>query len=241
MTSPIFLNFDECLRIDSGYLVTVNLQHLYVSRQNADFRRALFGNKCAHLCLDGRGAQAVFERWLGRKLPHAVGNEILQAWLNRAKGSRVLVIGTEERVIAKIRRIYPNIEFSHDASRIPQLDTQQAAVIASDIVARFGTGYSAVAIALGVPKQEMLASALTRLLPTVPILCIGGSFEMLSGHYRRAPSLAQYLGLEGVWRLLFQPNRDRFLRLIRSYWHFFRFIANPRQLKDLAAGKEKDQ
>lgn len=241
MPSPIFLNFNECLRIDSGYLVTVNLQHLYESRRNADLRRAMFDNKCAHLCLDGRGAQAVFGRWLGKKMPRAVGNEILQAWLDRASGSRVLVLGTDESVIAKIRSIYPDIEFAHDASIIPQLDNDRAAVIASDIVARFGTHYSSVAIALGVPKQEILASALTRVLPAVPILCIGGSFEMLAGHYRRAPSLAQNLGLEGVWRLLFQPNRDRLLRLLRSYWHFSRFMANPQQLRDLVACKEKEQ
>lgn len=241
MPSPIFLNSAECLNIDSGYLVTVNLQHLYESRRNADLRSALFTNECAHLCLDGRGAQAVFGRWFKRKLPRAVGNEILQAWLNNVTVSRVFVIGTNEIIMAKIRLIYPNIEFEHDASIIPQLDSDQAAEIASDIVSRFGIDYSVVAIALGVPKQEILASALTRHLKTVPILCIGGSLEMLAGHYRRAPSLVQNIGLEGLWRLLFQPNRDRFLRLVRSYWHFFRFITAPKQLRDLVACAEKER
>jgi len=241
MPSPIFLNFDECLSIDSGYLVTVNLQHLYESKLNDDLRKTLFENERAHLCLDGRGAQAVFGRWLEKKLPRAVGNEVLRAWLDNAEGSSILVIGTDERVMRKIRCIYPSIEFVHDASRLPQLDTAHAAVIAADIFARFGCDYSAVTIALGVPKQEMLASALTRHLPAVPILCIGGSYEMLSGHYRRAPSTVQNFGLEGVWRLLFQPNRDRFLRLIRSYWHFFRFIGDPGQLRDLVACADKEQ
>lgn len=241
MPSPIFLNSDECLAIDAGYLVTVNLQHLYESRRNADLRSALFANKGAHLCLDGRGAQAVFGRWFREKLPRAVGNEILQAWLNSPTVSRVFVIGTNKIVMDKIRLIYPNIQFEHDASTIPQLNTVEAAEIASDIVSRFGIDYSVIAIALGVPKQEILASALTRHLDAVPILCIGGSFEMLAGHYRRAPIIIQYIGLEGLWRLLCQPNLDRFLRLVRSYWYFLRFIAAPRQLRDIVASAEKNQ
>lgn len=236
MPSPIFLSQDECCAISTGYLVTVNLQHLYECRQNAALRHAIFSDTNARLCLDGRGAQLIFERWLARKLPRAVGNEVLSNWLMSAGSARVLVVGTNCDVIEDVRSHFPNIQFTHDASRISPLDADKAAYMADRIVSRFGTDFSLIAIALGVPKQEMLASALAHHFQGGPILCIGGSFEMLAGRYVRAPYLVQRFGMEGVWRFFIQPNRARFLRLVRSYWYFLQFFVAPRQIDALVNG-----
>lgn len=220
MSFPRFLSRDECCALSTGYLVTVNLQHLYECIGNVALRRAIFADENARLCLDGRGALLIFEKLLRRKLPLATGNEILNARLNNADSARVLVIGTNSDVIDEARSRFAHIEFTHDWTVIPPLDEDGAAKMAESIVARYGTGFSIVAIALGVPKQEMLASALAHYFQASPILCIGGSFEMLVGRLVRAPYFVQRLGMEGVWRFFIQPNRARFLRLVRSYWHF---------------------
>lgn len=230
---PDFINFNDCVSLDSGYLVTVNLQHLYECRRNVDLQDAVFSSKSAKLCLDGRGAQIVFQRFLGKKLPRAVGNELLHAKLCSIGRARVLVIGTNNEIMTGIRQKYPAIDFTHDASRISILDSVGAQNVASSLAGEHGTDYCFVALALGVPKQELLARELSRLMPATPIFCIGGSFEMLSGQIRRAPVLAQRLGIEGIWRFLLQPNRDRFLRLVNSYWNFLRFVINPRLISDL--------
>lgn len=228
-----FITFNDCLSIDSGYLVTVNLQHLYECSRNRDLQDALFRSENAKLCLDGRGAQIVIQRLLGKKLPRAVGNELLHAKLCSLGRARVLVVGTNKETIAEIKRKYPAIDFTHDASMIPTLDHVNARNLASSLTAIYGRNFAFVALALGVPKQELLARELAIVMPASPIFCIGGSFEMLSGQISRAPVLAQRFGVEGIWRFLMEPNRDRFLRLVNSYWNFLRFTINPRLIGDL--------
>lgn len=238
---PKFINFTDCVSLNSGYLVTVNLQHLYECRRSRDLQAAMFCSKNARLCLDGRGAQIVFQRFLGQKLPRAVGNELLHAKLCSIGRDRVLVIGTNKEIMAEIRQKYPAVDFTHDASRIPILNPVGAQKVASSLLGVYGADFSFVALALGVPKQELLARELSKLMPSTPIFCIGGSFEMLSGHIRRAPVLAQRLGIEGIWRFLLQPNRDRLLRLVNSYWNFLRFTIKPRLIGDLLNATESTE
>lgn len=228
-----FLNFNECAEMRAGYLVTVNLQHLYECDANPALRTAVFGNRGARLCLDGRGARFVFERYYRRKLPLAVGNEILSAKLRASAGRRVLIIGSDQRCINSTSKRYPYTEFLHYDAQMSALGTSSAANLATTLIRRFGRDYAFVAIALGVPKQEVLAAALAPLLPDVPILCVGGSFEMLSGQLKRAPIWLQILGLEGLWRFVIQPTRHRLWRLVRSYLSFFYFISMPKRLNAL--------
>lgn len=233
-----FIDFNDCLCLKSGYLVTVNLQHLYECRRNQELQSALFASKRTKLCLDGRGAQIIFQRYFGQKLPRAVGNEILHAKLCSLGPERVLVVGTNHAVMEEIRLKYPAIEFTHDASMIADLNPDSARKVASSLATMHGTSFAFVALALGVPKQELLARELTKLIPESPIFCIGGSFEMLSGHIVRAPLIAQRLGIEGVWRFILQPNSDRLSRVVNSYWNFIRFFINPRMIGDLLVKSE---
>ena len=89
------------------------------------------------------------------------------------------------------------------------------------------------AVALGVPKQEILAQALAYRMTNMPILCIGGSFEMIAGRHRRSPRLLQSLGLEGMWRLFIEPSRKRLWRLATSYWFFVRLLSNVSAIEAL--------
>lgn len=233
-----FLNFNDCIQLESGYLVTLNLQHIYECRRNKALRDAVFFSKSARLCLDGRGAQIILQRWLGKKLPRAVGNEILDAKLRSLGRARVLVVGTSTQIMTRIRLKYPAIDFTHDASRIPNLNPDSAKREASSLSAVYGTSFEFIALALGVPKQEMLARELAKIMPEAPIFCIGGSFEMLSGKIKRAPLLAQKLGIEGIWRFLLQPNHDRLLRVCNSYFNFIRFLINPEIINDILVKTE---
>jgi N-acetylglucosaminyldiphosphoundecaprenol N-acetyl-beta-D-mannosaminyltransferase len=62
-------------------------------------------------------------------------------------------------------------------------------------------------VALGHPKQERwIAANLSRLEVKVAI-GVGGAFDYLVGHPKRAPIFVRRLGLEWVWRLLREPKR----------------------------------
>jgi N-acetylglucosaminyldiphosphoundecaprenol N-acetyl-beta-D-mannosaminyltransferase len=65
-----------------------------------------------------------------------------------------------------------------------------------------------LAVGLGCGKQEKFIEQYLHQLPTVRVaIGVGGAFDMISGHYRRAPGLFQRMGLEFFWRLMQQPSR----------------------------------
>lgn len=64
-----------------------------------------------------------------------------------------------------------------------------------------------VFIALGVPKQDLLARELRLRLPHLVVMGIGGTFEILGPQGSRAPRWMQRSGLEWLYRLANEPGR----------------------------------
>jgi N-acetylglucosaminyldiphosphoundecaprenol N-acetyl-beta-D-mannosaminyltransferase len=62
-------------------------------------------------------------------------------------------------------------------------------------------------LALGVPKQDLVGSLLSRRLPQTVFVGVGGAFEMLGPDGRRAPAWMQDAGLEWAFRLGREPAR----------------------------------
>lgn len=224
MTDIHFLSASEVEDLTDGYLVTVNMQHLYTAFEEPDLADTFFGSPFARHCIDGRGARSVISRHVRRALPIVAGNAALERALRNAEGRRVLVIGSSEAAIAGTADRFCRTTFVHVGGRYAIGDRESAKTVAAAIVADIAkdNDFAFLAIALGVGKQELLAEALAPLIKA-PIFCIGGSFEMLSGELRRAPAIVQRLGLEAIWRLLLQPNPTRLERLAKSYGYFFLF------------------
>ena len=81
---------------------------------------------------------------------------------------------------------------------------------ALETVVRFVIDHPArlVFLALGSPKQEILAAAIKASNRAVGLgLCIGASLDFLTGAQRRAPRWMQLAGLEWLYRLLSEPRR----------------------------------
>jgi N-acetylglucosaminyldiphosphoundecaprenol N-acetyl-beta-D-mannosaminyltransferase len=227
------LSAEECLSLEKGVLVTLNLQHLYEAFRSEDLRRVLATRDNVYFCVDGRGARLLLQRAFGVAFPLVPGNMLLAERLSCARGQRVLVVGSSENVIAGIRELFPSVCIAADHSVFRVRSSGDATAIAESIVARHDASFDLVAVALGVPKQEILGLALARLLPKSSVWCIGGSFEIISGRYPRAPLWAQRLGLEGFWRLALQPTRERFMRLFESYASFAGLYFTPGKIRRL--------
>ena len=80
---------------------------------------------------------------------------------------------------------------------------QGAAVIAA--IARSGAGLCL--LALGAPKQEIIAPRARAALPTVGFAGVGAGLDFLAGTQIRAPRLVRRLSLEWLWRMAVQPRR----------------------------------
>ncbi len=63
-------------------------------------------------------------------------------------------------------------------------------------------------VGLGSPWQEKFIYHNLKKIPSVKLaMGIGGALDFLTGKKKRAPKLLRMLGLEWLWRLIFQPNR----------------------------------
>ena len=69
-------------------------------------------------------------------------------------------------------------------------------------------------VALGNPKQERFIDANRARLRTPVMIGVGGTFDMLIGNKKRAPSVIQKIGMEWVVRLAQEPGR-----LAKRYGH----------------------
>lgn len=83
-----------------------------------------------------------------------------------------------------------------------------------------------VFLAIGSPQQELLADRVKRTSgndsqQNTVILCVGASFDFLSGKTKRAPDYIQKMHLEWLHRVLSNPAR-----LAPRYWRNFLWIIN---------------
>lgn len=144
-----------------------------------------------------------------QKIPGIVLAQALLAAADAAK-RRVFLYGAKPEVMADLKRIlelkHPGIQWVGALPGYGQSDEQ---VIEQLVAAQ----PQLVLVALGAPRQErVLAQVLPKLKGAIGV-GVGGSFDVLSGHKRRAPKFWQRLQLEWLWRLLCEPKRiGRFLR-----------------------------
>lgn len=77
-------------------------------------------------------------------------------------------------------------------------------------------GAGLVFLALGAPKQELLAARGRHLQPHMGFASIGAGLDFLAGTQNRAPAWVRALALEWLWRVVRSPARlaGRYLRCI---------------------------
>ncbi|MDN7126964.1 WecB/TagA/CpsF family glycosyltransferase [Pseudidiomarina sp. 1ASP75-14] len=76
-----------------------------------------------------------------------------------------------------------------------------------------------VTVAMGAPKQEQLIVRLREFYPDAFYLGVGGTYDVYTGHVKRAPKLFCDLHLEWFYRLCAQPTR------IGRQWSLAKYLA----------------
>lgn len=195
---------------ESFSVVTLNVDHLVKLRRSASFRRAYQAAKL----VTADGAPVA---WLARRRDPSVTRTTgadLVIPLARAAAQQelpVYLFGTSNAVLAKTGRRLSQI--TDGALNIcgtespPQgFDPESSAADAAlDRIA--AAGAKLCFLALGAPKQEILAArAVERDIP-VGFISIGAALDFIAGAQVRAPKVLQNSGLEWSWRLMTNPWR----------------------------------
>ncbi|MDO9181395.1 MAG: WecB/TagA/CpsF family glycosyltransferase [Bacteriovorax sp.] len=150
---------------------------------------------------------------------------------NRSKRKIFLLGGLEESNFLsqqKIKKLYPNLEISGFSPTFsPYPFSEELNELINQKIKLFSPDY--LFVGFGAGKQENWISDNLDLLKHLNVQVAvgsGGTFEFVSGKIKRAPKLIQKIGLEGVFRLLVEPNFFRFRRIIKSFKIFYYAFKN---------------
>jgi N-acetylglucosaminyldiphosphoundecaprenol N-acetyl-beta-D-mannosaminyltransferase len=198
-----------CERIqarDPAYVVTLNGAMLVQTARHAEWRA--LANDAGLVTADGI-AVVLAARILGVEITERLaGIDLVEALCEQAGrlGHRVFLLGGRpgiaDAAAAALRHRHPTLTIvgtQHGYFDAPDEDGIRAAIRAArpDVLL----------VALGMPRQEQWMRRWSLALGVPVSVGVGGSFDVLAGHARRAPVWVQRLGLEWLFRAVAEPRR----------------------------------
>ncbi|MGC6389288.1 lipopolysaccharide N-acetylmannosaminouronosyltransferase [Ewingella sp. S1.OA.A_B6] len=204
-----------CHRVKTGALVAINAEKVLAMESQPEIA-GLIG-RAEYKYADGISVV----RSIRRKYPQAEvsripGADLWEGMMQRAgqEGTPVFLIGGKPDVLeqteAKLRAQW-NVNIV--GSQNGYLDPQQR----DSLFERVKASHAAiVTVAMGSPKQEVLMYDCRAVHPDALYMGIGGTYDVFTGHVKRAPKIWQKLGLEWLYRLIRQPSRlGRQIKLLK--------------------------
>ena len=96
--------------------------------------------------------------------------------------------------------------------------------------------HKVLVLVLPTPLQENISLEISKYKKNLKVICMGGSFRMLSGEEKIVPSFIEKRYLTSIWRLHTSPIR-RIIRLLISFKELINFNKNIYYLKNIKAKK----
>lgn len=190
-------------------LATINLDHLVKLRSDPGFRAAYAAQDL--VVADGNPIV-----WLSRMARREVtllpGSDLVLplARLAAQDGIAVALVGSTEPALKlaaeHLRAKVPGLTIS--AIIAPPMGFDPASDAAGAILKQVeDSGARLTFLALGAPKQELLAARGRQDTPGVGFASIGAGLDFLAGNQTRAPRWVRRIAMEWAWRMATAPRR----------------------------------
>jgi len=216
-----------------SHIVTVNAE--YIVKANEDVRFLNIVNNSV-ATFDGQ-VPYIFAKMINlfNKFPYRIekisGSVLIYSLCERAlaEDKRIFLLGGEhesnQRSVDVLLSKYPGLKIKgyspiHESYPF----TPQNQLNIAEQLEAFLPDY--LLVGFGVGKQDYWINdqmLYLKKLGVILVVGVGGTFEMVSGKYKRAPIVLQKLCLEGIYRFVNEPKLFRFKRLLTSL-RFFRYI-----------------
>jgi len=214
-----YLYADGQLR--QGTLVAINAEKVLTAEDNPQVRALIEAAEFKYA--DGISVvRSVRKKFPRAQVSRVAGADLWEALMARAgqQGTPVFLVGGKPDVLAQTEaklRAQWNVNIVGSQDGYFKAEQQQA--LFTRIQA---SGAQFVTVAMGSPKQEIFMRDCRQVHPQALYMGVGGTYDVFTGHVKRAPKVWQNLGLEWLYRLLSQPSRiTRQLRLLRYLrWHY---------------------
>ena len=206
------------------FIVTANPETFMMSEKDEEMRKLLLDND-TFLVPDGIGivkaARMINYDVKERITGIDIANELLK--LGNKQKKSIYLFGAKQEVIDSMEKVlkesYPNLNLvgmSNGYEKDKDKIFEKIVKTKPDIVL----------VALGIPLQEKLIYKHLDKFDKGIFVGVGGSFDVISGHKKRAPKIFIKLNLEWVYRILKEPKR-----LKRFYDSNVKFIFKVRRQK----------
>lgn len=202
-------------RRPTALVATVNPEFLMRARRDPAFRRAL-GSAALRLA-DGWGVVWALRR-RGKVATQVSGADLVPRLAGAAveRGYSLYLLGARpgvaEAAAARLRAGHPGLRVvgAEPGSPRPDQDLAQAERVRV-------SGADLVLVAYGAPQQELWIARNAGRLGAGVAIGVGGTFDYLAGHARRAPEAWRRLHGEWAWRLLHEPWRARRMAVLPRF------------------------
>lgn len=190
-------------------VATLNLDHVVKLSRDAGFRDAYARH--SHVTADGNPV-VWLSRLAGQPVSLVPGSELIDPLVGLAAqaGAPVALFGSTARTLeaaaAALRARHPGVQVVLCRAPAMGFDPQGPGA-AADMEAIRASGARLCLLALGAPKQEILAARAQDALPGVGFVSIGAGLDFIAGTQVRAPGWVRGLAGEWIWRLLGNPRR----------------------------------
>ena len=190
-------------------LATINLDHLVKLRSDPGFRAAYAAQDL--VVADGNPI-VWLSRMAGREVTLLPGSDLVLplARLAAQDGIAVALVGSTESALQlaaeHLRAKVPGLTIS--AIIAPPMGFDPASDAAGAILKQVeDSGARLTFLALGAPKQELLAARGRQDTPGVGFASIGAGLDFLAGNQTRAPRWVRRIAMEWAWRMATAPRR----------------------------------
>jgi UDP-N-acetyl-D-mannosaminouronate:lipid I N-acetyl-D-mannosaminouronosyltransferase len=207
--------------IKQGTLVAINAEKMLTIEDDAPIRSLIEVAEFKYA--DGISVvRSVRKKYPQAEVERVAGADLWEALMEKAgrEGTPVFLVGGKPDVLAhtveKLRRQWQvNIVGSQDG----YFRAEDKQVLFERIR---DSGAKIVTVAMGSPRQEILMRDCRGVYSHALYMGVGGTYDVFTGHVKRAPEVWKRMGLEWLYRLLSQPSRiTRQLRLLRYLcWHY---------------------
>lgn len=200
----------------AGSAIAMNPEKVIAAGKNPQLMQLL--NQADIRYADGMGVVKVMRRKLKRKVKRIPGCELWQELMAKAAQTKtpVFLVGAKPQVlqetVAKLQAMGVQVVDSQDGY-FKDEDALIERIAAS--------GARMVTVAMGSPRQEQFIGKCQQQLPDAYYMGVGGTYDVFTGHVKRAPALWCKLHLEWAYRLLSQPSRiGRQMNLVTFVWRY---------------------
>ena len=215
-------------RLDSGVLVTPNVDHLVKLQKDREFYDVY--RKAEWVVCDSR-ILCRASKFLKDPLPEAIPGSsfFTQYYLYHKddKDCRIFLLGAAEGIADKARENI-NRKVGRDivvGSHSPSYGFEKNPAECEELVSIVNeSGANVLLVGVGAPKQEKWIMAYKDRMPGVKLfMALGATIDFEAGTLKRAPVMWQRIGMEWLYRALKEPQRlfkRYFVDDMKFFWYF---------------------